>query len=850
MDEAAARGSSSAMLISPLSAADAAIAGVAALLASYEAWLYANQRRRNEHLFLAIICAMTALYAALMATHYNVDRASALWLSRFEGVALSTLAHAVLAWVLGMVGQLTRRRLAWLGASWLVSSLVTAGAIVDVTPITTPFAGPPFFRRVQTSLIDVLQAYGLALVVVSTLLLRKAPRERQSAARGFFVGLGLWGLLTVYNVAAGILHEAPAFSTLEYGFLGLATSLVANDARAYMRMLAASQAATVDALSRERAIEQLHRDVVASVGEGVLLLDEDLKVRLWNPVMATLTGVPIEAAIGQPIWDVIQLPRGARTELESQLDHPRRGHAVTTQPIALSSSGDERATIWTLAPFGAAPTAGVIAVLRDVTNERRAQLALTRNEQSLRALLDQLPAAVAVLRGDQLVYANVTLKNLLGRDQSFPLTELFESSEVPRLDADTVEVRLSAAPGQPTLELRRLAVEFDGAPAQVLIASDVTQRKVLTARMMEADRLAAVGTLAAGISHEINNPLAFVIMNLEDLRQGATDLAPDARGLVESALMGAHRIRDIVRAVGVFSRAEDERRALLLSDVASSAIAMAAKEVGRRARLVVDHREAPYVVANEAKLAQVLLNLLMNASHAIEEGDPNENEVRVRTYTDGANVVCEVSDTGCGIPSHLQARIFDPFFTTKPVGQGTGLGLSICRETVRALGGDIQLESEVGVGSTFRVILPTAEPVTQPMRLAPPRTIQPRTRRKVLLVDDEPALIRAMTRRLGRHFDVIGCTEVRDALDRLEGGESFDVIITDLIMPETNGMEFFAQVEQRFAGLADRMLFTTGGAFTPEAREFCERMRDRVSPKPIDVQDLTRRIDALCGEVA
>ena len=215
-----------------------------------------------------------------------------------------------------------------------------------------------------------------------------------------------------------------------------------------------------------------------------------------------------------------------------------------------------------------------------------------------------------------------------------------------------------------------------------------------------------------------------------------------------------------------------------------------------------------------------------------------------------ANVVCEVSDTGHGIPPHLFGRVFDPFFTTKPVGQGTGLGLSICRETVRALGGDIEVESVVDQGSTFRVILPPAEPVTQPLRLAPPRTLEPPARRRVLLVDDEAALIRAMTRTLGRHFDVVGCTEVQAALTRLEDGEHFDAIITDLMMPDTNGMEFFELVRARHAGLADRMLFTTGGAFTPEAREFCERMRDRISPKPIDLGDLTRRISALDSEVA
>lgn len=259
-------------------------------------------------------------------------------------------------------------------------------------------------------------------------------------------------------------------------------------------------------------------------------------------------------------------------------------------------------------------------------------------------------------------------------------------------------------------------------------ARDVTERKHAEERqhaletqqrqLVLAERLASVGTLAAGLAHEINNPLAAVMANLELIEDVAgldEGVSPaevhELRNMVSDARAGAERIRNIVRRLKTFSRAGDgeRRRVLDVRPLFENAIALSMPEIGERAKLVTHFGNLPRVEADDARLGQVFVNLLLNAAHAIPGGHRGDNEVCVSTSTDDAGrAVVEVRDTGTGIPASLIGRVFDPFFTTKPVGAGTGLGLSLCHAIVTRLGGEITVESEEGRGTTFRVALPPA----------------------------------------------------------------------------------------------------------------------------------------------
>ena len=275
-----------------------------------------------------------------------------------------------------------------------------------------------------------------------------------------------------------------------------------------------------------------------------------------------------------------------------------------------------------------------------------------------------------------------------------------------------------------------------------LIASNIRQQQ-LQAGLAHVEKLCAVGELAAGVAHEISNPLSYVIANLtylarelpdvvESLRvregglQATAEGADPAAGLgammesLAEAREGADRVKLIVRSLKALSRVDESDKTLVdVRQVVEGSLRMVRAEIDQRARLVLTHSEVPRVVANETRLGQVFLNLLMNAVQALPIESAERHEIRVAISVDDAGrVVTAVSDSGCGIPPEIVGRIFEPFFTTKPVGIGTGLGLSICDNIVAALGGELSVETAVGEGTTVRVILPAC-PATAETRAFP-----------------------------------------------------------------------------------------------------------------------------------
>jgi PAS domain S-box-containing protein len=383
--------------------------------------------------------------------------------------------------------------------------------------------------------------------------------------------------------------------------------------------------------------------------------------------------------------------------------------------------------------------------------------------------------------------------------------------------------------------------------ATIAVHRDIGERRAMQAQLLVASRLASVGTLAAGVAHEINNPLAFVNANilyladeLERFRSAVGPATDEILQLVAETRQGVERIGLIVRDLKAFSRVDSEDTSAVVDvrKVLAFAEKMAGKEMRQRARVVRDIQPVPMVKANESRLGQVFLNLLLNAAQAIPDGAATENEIRIRTRTDGlGRAVVEVSDTGRGIPEDLRARVFDPFFTTKPVGEGTGLGLSICLGIVRSLGGEILLESEVGEGSTFRVALPPHQPDRATV-VFPNAELPPLQRVKLLVVDDEPYICTAIQRLLRREHRVTALTTVREALALLESGERFDVILSDLMMPEQNGEDFYKELNRVAPDQARRMIFMTGGAFTPRSEEFLRTSPVPQVAKPISLEML------------
>ncbi len=388
-------------------------------------------------------------------------------------------------------------------------------------------------------------------------------------------------------------------------------------------------------------------------------------------------------------------------------------------------------------------------------------------------------------------------------------------------------------------------IDLGGARAVVVFFSDVSERKAIQARLAEAERLTALGVLSAGVAHEINNPLAYVLLNLEYVKQQLPQIASDpARldglmGHVQDACHGAQRVATIVRDLRTFARQDDGTRATIdLREVLEAAINIAGTTLDQAARVVRDYGEGVLVNGSASRLEQVFLNLLLNAAQALP-GRPERDEIRVSLRREGGHVIAEVSDTGPGIPPHVAARIFEPFFTTKPVGVGTGLGLPICRSIIAAHGGTIGVIPRPGTGATFRITLPASEaqPATRLVSSRPPPSPGPRGR---LLVIDDVAVGNTLRLVLEREHDVRLVRSAEEALTLLAEDSRFDAIVCDLLMPGMTGIDLYEALRRDSSPLAERMVFMTGGAVLPRTQEFLARSQSPVLEKPFDVA-LVRR---------
>jgi PAS domain S-box-containing protein len=505
---------------------------------------------------------------------------------------------------------------------------------------------------------------------------------------------------------------------------------------------------------------------------------------------------------------------------------------------------------------------------RDITSHVLAEQALAQSEASFRSLLDGLPEGVAMHRDGVLCYANAELARMTGYERD----ELVGRSLLDLLhpdERDSVRDRLRD-PQRPgargrerravtregssrVFEITSLPVVFEGAVAYLAVCHDVTERKRMEERLALAERMALVGRLASGVGHEINNPLAYILGSIDLAREDLTALNPDAsKGELVVRLEqhlatmrdGAMRVRDIVRDLKSLSVAGDDRLGPVdIERALDVAAATAAHEIRVRARLVKTYGAVPPAWANEGRLAQVFVNLLVNAAQAIPEGAASDNEIRICTRQEQDWVIVEVRDTGTGIAPEVLPHIFEPFFTTKPQGLGTGIGLSISHAIVSALGGTLTAEGLSPRGALFRVTLKMSK--EKPTQASSASYVENEREARILLVDDEPSMVHVLAQLLSPH-EVTTAYSGREAIARLARDASFDVVICDLQMQDGTGVDVYEYLRQQAPDLAHRVVFTTGGAFTDSAREFLAGCPQPVLEKPFD----TARFLATVSEMA
>jgi PAS domain S-box-containing protein len=505
----------------------------------------------------------------------------------------------------------------------------------------------------------------------------------------------------------------------------------------------------------------------------------------------------------------------------------------------------------------------IVSFILDLSDRKRAEEELRGSEARFRQWVGSAPDGVLILHHTHILFANASAarlfdvsatEQLVGRELSAFLTS--EPSPV----ADALG-KLMADPGgrlEPfevvtrsnrVAEISAIALEYEGRPAVLGFARDVTERKAIQARLLQADRLAALGMLAAGVAHEVNNPLAYVLLNLKYLERELPKLAADPTRLeallkhVEDASHGAERVQTIVRDLRTFARTEDEPLGPVdLKAVVESALAMAAHEIRECATLRRDYQGAFSVNGTAAKLEQVFLNLFVNAAQAIGKGSPEHHSLEVRIEAAQPGFVrITISDTGPGLKPDVLDRAFEPFFTTKPPGVGTGLGLPICKSIVESFGGTISVDSSPAHGTRVCIDLREhpGEPPPASARPLPLSETPPSRRTRLLIVDDEQSVGNVLARLLEASYDVVNASTGPEAL-KLLARNDFEVVLCDVMMPGMTGMEFYNRLKQEAPDVSRRVVFMTGGGLIPEVATFLSGVERPRVEKPFDFQELRR----------
>lgn len=619
-----------------------------------------------------------------------------------------------------------------------------------------------------------------------------------------------------------------------------------------------------------RASEERYRGIVETADEGIWTLNFDSTITFVNSRLAGLLGYAVSEMIGQSAFKF--LPPAIHNAAARRIARSADGLGNETESVILQRSGQELAVLVRTSPVRDANgvAIGLLAMITDKSAHREAQRVLRARDSEYRQIVESTTdGIIKVDRSGVISFVNGRLAEMVGYTPS-QLVGASLRTLVPPSEWDSVIHALQGDDPGASTNVDMIYRHRSGAEVAVNIAGsalrdekgnwigamgfvrDVTERKKLQAQLIVSDRMATVGTLAAGVAHEINNPLAAIIANLEFVAEGVMHLSAQAslrpneewiRDRISEPLADAQeaadRVRFIVRDLMIFSRSpvNEPRMTVDVNAALESALRMGANEIRHRARLIKSLGDVPPVAGNEARLGQVFLNLIVNAAQSMPIGQVGHNEIRATTYQAEDMVVIEIADTGVGMAPDVLERIFDAFYTTKDVGAGTGLGLAICQRIVADMHGTLTVTSTPGAGSTFRVSVPIARESFVPGQ-TPTETRIPRRGARMLVVDDEELVARIVERSLGDAYEILAATNAWAALALVEAGHRFDVILCDLMMPTMTGMELHKALSTEFPDQARRMLFMTGGTFTLESRQFVTNIGCQHIEKPFDLETL------------
>ena len=532
-------------------------------------------------------------------------------------------------------------------------------------------------------------------------------------------------------------------------------------------------------------------------------------------------------------------------------------------------------------PFG--PRELTIAVELALHQHALERVAAAREHWFANTLMSIADAVLTVDAEQRISFVNIAAERLLGREKEelvgMPVADVVRIAVGGRLEpldalvgcamrdraitplpADA-RLALTAAGTEGTFVEGSIAPMASAAPGDrgaAIVLRDVDERRRLERRLLATERLAAVGTMAAGMRHEINNPLSFVVANvghaLAALRARG-DIDADIISALEDAAHGADRVRTIVDGLRPIAQGDEGRRQAVPPQVlVADAARASAHALRHHALLELAVDRSPDLVCDRERMVAALVAILLGAAARVGEGRAGESVIRLTARSDAAGrLVFEVHDDGAPLDDAERARMFDPFAAS---GNATaGVELAVAQRTILAHGGEVEVQSAPGAGNTVRLTLPVQHGVPAAAAASTTAAMAPRSpgleaepgrqQARVLVVDDEPAIGRALGRMLSLHHDVCVESDARVALVRIAGGERFDVVLCDLMMPLMSGMDFYEQLGTHASELRDRVIFLTGGAFTPRSEQFLRDVKNPCLSKPFARGAVAEAVDLL-----
>ncbi len=567
-----------------------------------------------------------------------------------------------------------------------------------------------------------------------------------------------------------------------------------------------------DAQAEARGLEARMAIVLEAISDGVVFLNHEFRFTYLNPIAERFARAARADLIGQVLWDAVPDARG--TEIGIACVRAMDESVSTTVREFRPALG-----LWVEATAYPTPD-GVAMLLRDVTRAQEREQRLEHQEALLAsqaALLDNARDAIIVRDLDSTIrYWNEAATRIYGWAREEVLGRRARDVLYSRPDDFEMAIAHTLADGHWTGELRqvsrsgsRIIVESswtlvrnaEGEPESIFsVNTDITEKRRAELLALRTERMESLGTLASGIAHDLNNVLTPILMAVQLLKPG--EAAPDRRELLISMEAAVKRGADMIRQVLSFATGATGRRehvdiAALLREVTGLA-----RDWPETIQLNLDAPSDLWAtLGDDTQLVQVLLNLLSNARDAMPDGGTVTLSARNATLTDtyssvshlampGSYVVIEVEDEGVGIPQDSLAKIFEPFYTTKEVGAGTGLGLSTSLAVIRGHGGYMQAYSELDRGSLFRIHLPAEVRAVPSADATPTADELPRGAGQLILVVDDEAAIRQMTRQT---LEAYGYTTAvasngAEAISFVEAdaGE-VALVLTDMAMPVMDG---------------------------------------------------------------